>query len=72
MNNNFSLRQISKTSNLDFNLIFRQYKLNLMAKFMQIKIEKPKLKRSDISNQLCYSSDTLERDRRDKNMLSTY
>ena len=72
MNNNFSLQQISKTSNLDLNLIFRQYKLNLMAKFMQIKFEKPKLKQSDIANQLCYSGGTLERDRKDKNMLSTY
>ena len=32
MNNNFSLQQISGTSNLDSKLIPRQYKLNLMAK----------------------------------------
>ena len=44
MNNSFSLQQISKTANLDSNLIFRQYKLNLMAKFMQIDFENLKLK----------------------------
>ena len=36
MNNNFSLQQIQKTSNLDANLISRQYKLNLMADFMKV------------------------------------
>ena len=43
MNNNFPLQQISKTVNLDSNLRSRQYKLNLMAKFMQIQIKNPKL-----------------------------
>ena len=33
MNNTFSLQQIQRTSNLDANLISRQYKLNLMADF---------------------------------------
>ena len=37
MNDNFSLQQISKTGNLDSNLLARQYKLNLMAKFKQRK-----------------------------------
>ena len=52
MNNSFSLQQISKTGNLDSNLISRQYKLNLMAKFMQIKFENPKLKQFEIAYQL--------------------
>ena len=39
MNNSFSLQQISKTGNLESNLITRQYKLNLMARFMEIKNE---------------------------------
>ena len=39
MNNNFSLPEIQKTSNLDANLISRQYKLNLMADFMRLKYE---------------------------------
>ena len=36
MINTFSLERISKTGNLDSNLIVRQYKLNLMARFMEI------------------------------------
>ena len=43
MNNTFSLQQISKTGNLDNNLISRQYKLNLMADFVRIKQKNPKL-----------------------------
>ena len=37
MNNSFSLEQIFKTGNLDANLTSRQYKLDLMARFMDIK-----------------------------------
>ena len=43
-----------------------------MAKFMQIKFENPKLKQSEIANQLGYSSSTLNRYRNDINMLSPY
>ena len=46
MNNSFSLQQIQKTSNLDANLISRQYKLNLMADFMRVKYENLKMKQS--------------------------
>ena len=72
MNNNFSLQQIQKTSNLDANLISRQYKLNLMADFMKVKYENPKMKQSEIANQLGMSSSTLQRYRNDINMLSPY
>ena len=72
MNNSFSLQQIQKTSNLDANLISRQYKLNLMADFMKIKYENPKMKQSEIANQLGMSSSTLQRYRNDINMLSPY
>ena len=72
MNNNFSLQQIQKTSNLDANLISRQYKLNLMADFMTVKYENPRMKQSEIANQLGMSSSTLQRYRNDKNMLSPY
>ena len=41
MNNSFSLQQKQKTSNLDANLISRQYKLNMMADFMKLKYENP-------------------------------
>ena len=72
MNNSFSLQQIQKTSNLDANLISRQYKLNLMADFMKVKYENPKMKQSEIANQLGMSSSTLQRYRNDINMLLTY
>ena len=72
MNNSFSLQQIQKTSNLDANLISRQYKLNLMTDFMKVKYENPKMKQSEIANQLGMSSSTLQRYRNDINMLSPY
>ena len=72
MNNSFSLQQIQKTSNLDANLISRQYKLNLMADFMRIKHENPRMKQFEIANQLGMSSSTLQRYRNDINMLSPY
>ena len=72
MNNSFSLQQIQKTSSLDANSISRQYKLNLMADFMRVKYENPKLKQSEIANQLGMSSSTLQRYRNDINMLSPY
>ena len=72
MNNNFSLQQIQKTSNLDANLISRQYKLNLMADFMKVKYENPRMKQSEIANQLGMSPSTWQRYRNDINMLSPY
>ena len=72
MNNTFSLQQIQKTSNLDANLISKQYKLNLMADFMKLKYENPKLKQSEIANQLGLSSSTVQRNRNDIDMLSPY
>ena len=53
-------------------MISRQYKLNLMAKFMQNDFDNPKLRKSEIANQLSSSSSTLERYRNDINMLSPY
>ena len=72
MNNTFSLQQISRTSNLDANLLSRQYKLNPMADFMRVKYENPKLKQSEIANQLGLSTSTLQRYRNDIIMLSPY
>ena len=72
MNRSFSLQQIQKTSNLDANLISRQYKLNLMADFMKVKYENPKLKQSQVADQLGLSTSTLQRYRNDINMLSPY
>ena len=70
MNNSFSLQQKQKTSNLDANLLSRQYKINLMADFMKVKYENPKLKQSEITNRLGLSSSTLQRYRNDIYMLS--
>ena len=72
MNNSFSLQQIQKTSNLDANLISRQYKLNLMADFMRVKYENPRMKQCEIANQLGMSPSTLQRYRNDIIMLSPY
>ena len=72
MNNTFSLQQISRTGKFDSKLIFRQYKLHLMADFMRIKYGNPKLKQSEIANQLGYSSSTLQWYRNDINLLSPY
>ena len=72
MNNSFHLQQICRTSNLDANLISRQYKVNLMAGFMRVKHLNPKLKQSQISNQLGYQTSTLQRYRDDINMFSPY
>ena len=54
MKNSFFLQQMSNFGNLDFNLISRQYKPNLMAEFMQKKIENPKMKQSEKADQLSY------------------
>ena len=59
MINSFSLQQISRTGNLGSSLISRQYTLNLMADFMRMKHENPKMKQSEIANELGYSTSTL-------------
>ena len=72
MNNSFSLQQIQKTSNLDANLISRQNKLNLVADFMRLKYENPRMKQSQIANQIGLSTSALQRYRNDINMISPY
>ena len=72
MNKTFSLEQISKTGNLDSNLILRQYKLNLMATCTEIKSANPKLKREQRTKELGCSSSKLLRYRQDINLLSPY
>ena len=52
MKNTFSLQQISRTGNLDSNLITRQYKLDLMAEFLETKTINPKLKKPEIVKEL--------------------
>ena len=72
MNNTTSLNEINKTANMNPNLLTRHYKLKLMNDFMHIKYQNPKLKQSEISNQLGLSSSTVQRYRNDINMLSPY
>ena len=43
-----------------------------MADFMRVKYENPRMKQSEIANQLGYSTSTLQRYRKDINMLSPY
>ena len=42
MNNTFSLEKISRTGNLDANLVLRQHKLDLLARFMNCNSGNPK------------------------------
>ena len=65
---------MKKTRNGDLNadLIITQYKLDKMTKFMEIKSINPKLKQSEIARGLKISSSTLQRNRREMNMLSPY
>ena len=67
-----SLNEINKTANMDPNLITKHYKLKLMKDFLNIKYQNPKMKQSEIANQLDISSSTLKRYRNDINMLSPY
>ena len=72
MNNIPSLNEINKTAKMDPNLLTRHYKLKLMNDFMYIKYQNPKMKQSEIANNLNMSPSTLQRYRNDINMLSPY
>ena len=72
MNNIPSLNEIIKTANMNPNLLTRHYKLKLMNDFMYIKYQNPKMKQSEIANELNLSSSTIQRYRNDINMLSPY
>ena len=67
-----SLAEKNKTANMDPNLLTRHYKLKLMNDFMNIKYQNPKMKQSEIANQLNMSTSTIQRQRNDINMLSPY
>ena len=72
MNNTPSLNEINKTANIDPNLLTRHFKLKLINDFMYIKYQNPKMKQSEIANNLNMSPSTLQRYRNDINMLSPY
>ena len=72
MNNSFSLKQITKTGDLNADLIMRQNRLDRKAKLMEIKSINSKLKQSEIAKYLEISSSTIQRYRREINTLSPY
>ena len=72
MNNNFSLDHLSKTSNLDLNLIPRQYKLHLVARVIEINSVNIKLKQDQIPKELGFPSSTSQQGRHEINMLPPY
>ena len=67
-----SLTEINKTANMGPNLLTRHYKLKLMNDFMNNKYQNPKMRQSEIANNLNMSSSTIKRYRNDINMLSPY
>ena len=72
MNNIPSLNEINRTANMDPNLLTRHYKLKIMNDFMYMKYQNPKLKQSELANNLNMSSSTIQRYKNDINMLSPY
>ena len=67
-----SLNEMNKTANMDPNLITKHYRLKLMNGFMNIKYQNPKMKQSEIANQLDMSASTIQRHRNEINMLLPY
>ena len=72
MNNIPSLNEINKNSAMDPNMLTKYYKLKIMNDFMYMKYQNPKLKQSELANNLNMSSSTIQRYRNDINMLSPY
>ena len=72
MNNTYSLDEIQKTGDLNVDLKKRRYKLDNMAKFMEIKCNNARLKQSEVATLLEFSSSTIQQYRREINILSTY
>ena len=60
MNNTYSLDQIQKTGDLNADLLLRQYKLDKMAKLMEIKSNNPELKQSEIAKLMELLSSTIQ------------
>ena len=52
MNKTFSLKQISRTGNLDAILIPPQHQLVLMARYKEIESVKPKMRQKEIAKEL--------------------
>ena len=63
---------MSQTGNFDSTLILPQCKLDLMARFKEIKSVNPTLRQDQIAKELSSSSSTSKRYRSDLKMLSPY
>ena len=63
MNKTFSVEQISRTGNINANLLLRPHKLDLMTRIKEIKSINPKMKQKEIATELGYSSCTLQSSR---------
>ena len=72
MNNTPSLNEINKFANMDPNILIKHYKLKHMNDFMNLKYQNPKMKQSEIANQLGMSASSVQRCRKDINMQSPY
>ena len=57
---------------MDPNMLTKYYKLKIMNDFMYMKYQNPKLKQSELANNLNMSSSTIQRYRNDINMQSPY
>ena len=68
----FPLEQKTKTVNLEATLIPRQYKLDLMTPFRDLKSINPKLGHDQILNELVFLSSILQRFRDDFKIRSPY
>ena len=72
MNSTPSLNEINRFANMNPNLIIDFYKIKHMNDFMNLKYQHPKMKQSDIANQLGMSTSSVQRCRKDINMQSPY
>ena len=70
--NNYSLNQLSRTGSLDSNLTLRQYKFDLMTRFLEMKSTNLKLFQKEIAKQIGFSDSTLSQYRKDKKLMSIY
>ena len=70
MNNTFSSQQASKMGDLYSNLLFRQYKLDLLAKIIEMKRINPKFGQNQIAKGFVALSSTLKRYRLHRKMCS--
>ena len=72
MNNTPSLNEINKFANMDPNLLIKHYQLKHMNDFMSLKYQNPKMKQSEIADQLSVSTSSIQRCRKEINMRSPY